>query len=91
MDPNETLTRMRDAMAALRTALEEDGPDDVDELVGGDPIEDAAVDLLDAVEDLDEWLTKGGFVPDAWVRHNHVTRDAKPRGKCPACDRGYRS
>ncbi|WNM72856.1 hypothetical protein SEA_REDFOX_69 [Arthrobacter phage RedFox] len=22
------------------------------------------------------------------VHHNHVTRDIKPRGKCPACD-GY--
>ncbi len=23
--------------------------------------------------------------------HNHVTRDVKPKGKCPACDRIYYS
>jgi hypothetical protein len=25
-------------------------------------------------------------VPDV-VRHNHITRDIKPLGQCPACDR----
>jgi len=25
--------------------------------------------------------------PDRAARHNHVTRDIKPRGVCPACDR----
>ena len=25
------------------------------------------------------------------VRHNHFTRDVKPKGKCPACDRYHES
>ena len=30
----------------------------------GDP--DAVTEFTDAVEALDQWLSKGGFLPDAW-------------------------
>lgn len=50
MDPDEVLTRVRDAIAAL---------------ADGGGIEEAA-ELIDAFNDLDDWLSRGGFLPSAW-------------------------
>lgn len=55
MDPNETLRLMREAL--------EDSS-----LLEGDAADRAREDVCEYVRALDEWLTKGGFLPDAWAR-----------------------
>jgi hypothetical protein len=57
MDPNATL-------AEIRAALADMGRSDIT------PHEyaDAASVLHERIEILDEWLSKGGFLPDAWKR-----------------------
>jgi len=57
MDPNETLAWMRPIASAL---LHEEF-----DAAGGI---NAACQLAEYVEALDEWLTKGGFPPAAWKR-----------------------
>lgn len=52
MDPNALLERIRELVAA--TFVSEDGS--------------YADDLAGAFDDLDEWLSKGGFLPSAWKR-----------------------
>lgn len=50
MDPNEALKQAREAVARLKR---------------GNEIDDA-IDLAEAFEALDMWLTNGGFLPEAW-------------------------
>lgn len=54
MDPNETLRRIRE----LSRRILDDGPlnDHVNE------------ELAELCEALDEWLSRGGFLPKAWER-----------------------
>jgi len=58
MDPNETLTKIRE----LATKIGQFDFDHPEQLYG------TAADLAEHVEALDEWLSKGGFPPDAWGR-----------------------
>lgn len=55
MDPNETLERLRMAVRAFRACNDE-----------FDRHWDHPETLVDAAEALDEWLSKGGFLPEAW-------------------------
>lgn len=55
MDPNETLKQLRDAIKAVTN------PDSEDRLGVR-----RTYDLIYAFEALDEWLSKGGFLPDDW-------------------------
>lgn len=52
MDPNETLKKIRAAIGSYRMAESID-----DE-------ETATFDMMEAFEDLDDWILKGGFLPD---------------------------
>ena len=54
MDPNQTLTEIR-ALAAHVAMTEEWDRDD-------------AKELATLVQALDEWLSRGGFLPEAWER-----------------------
>lgn len=54
MDPNEALANMRRWIAAVNEAKTRDD------------LAICAVDLAQAAEALDEWLSGGGFPPDAW-------------------------
>lgn len=55
MDPNETLAKIRQAIADFN----EPDTDSVEYL--------GAVDeLIDSFKALDEWIRNGGFLPDAW-------------------------
>ena len=56
MDPNETLKTIR----GLISTIQGDNPTFTTYTV-------LAQDLADAVQNLDEWLSKDGFLPDAWV------------------------
>lgn len=55
MDPNACLARIR----ILQTLIES-GPQDPDSM------HYHANELSEAMQDMDEWLSKGGFLPDAW-------------------------
>ena len=58
MDPNEALERMR---AAVRWELDRDGTRPAHEII------ENAGEMADAFEALDDWLTRDGFPPAAWV------------------------
>lgn len=62
MDPNETLATLRTEVSDILTcnSTSPKGPDG--------RIIDAAIAVAEAFEALDEWLNKGGFLPDAWQR-----------------------
>lgn len=65
MDPNETLREIRDlAFAVLNT---------------DDPAASTAHALAARVSDLDEWLTRGGFLPDSWKPTSYDSNPATPR------------
>lgn len=76
MDPNATLSRIYALMADVKQ------PD-----IGVDRLE-AATELVDALEDLDAWLKRGGFIPDEWADaepvHRPSTQDA-----CCTCGRDW--
>jgi len=65
MDPNETLQRLREALTERLCKLSE----------AGTPCEygDENHAVHEAFEALDEWLSKGGALPDDWAR-----RDPEP-------------
>jgi len=53
MDPNETLKMIRSRIRRLNV---------------GQPFRNDGEELAELVEALDEWLTKGGFLPSDWER-----------------------
>jgi hypothetical protein len=59
MDPNIALEDIRKAIAS--TAIDPSRTDFDDVLY------QAGIVAFDAFEALDEWLSKGGFLPSAWV------------------------
>lgn len=64
MDPNAALQRLRRAVDGL-------------ESVSAGPDEDWSGELIDVLEHfaaLDEWLNRGGFLPDSWSRRTGSAR-----------------
>lgn len=57
MDPNEALERLRRAVAELKTEAQWRH-----EAALGDVV----TEMVEKFEALDEWLSKGGFLPTAW-------------------------
>lgn len=56
MDPNATLARLRRAVDGI-------------EAVAANPAEDWSGELIDVLEHvaaLDEWISRGGFLPQGW-------------------------
>ena len=64
MDPNETLKELRELIDSLRPLLESDD----DSLDTGDVGEDL-IELIDKFENLDGWLSNGGFAPTEWSKN----------------------
>jgi hypothetical protein len=54
MDPNATLTKLRDYAVIV--------------LLNDDIESTEAVEIAEAIEALDGWLSKGGFLPSDWDR-----------------------
>lgn len=52
MDPNATLAHIRELNAQMSTHGELDG-------------EETSL-LVELIENLDDWLSKGGFLPEPW-------------------------
>lgn len=53
MDPDATLAQIRDLIVKYQTSAEEMSTSD-------------AAELVELVDGLDEWMTKGGFLPTDW-------------------------
>ena len=62
MDPNEVLETIRRLSSLYRN--------------DGDWDENETHALIGHIEDLDEWLTKGGFLPQAWRRATNTRQSA---------------
>lgn len=60
MDPNATLRELRQLAAQIIT--------DYDDVEGNGIDQDDANRLAELVEALDDWITKGGFLPGAWAK-----------------------
>lgn len=65
MDPNAALERIRKLCEALNA--NRDGTERLD----SSDLEDAANELVEYVGALDEWLSKGGFLPQPWLYATH--------------------
>lgn len=61
MDPNAALAAIRDGLAAIDAIR--DGSADPD----ANTYANAAADIVEHTRALDEWLSKGGFPPNAWT------------------------
>jgi hypothetical protein len=55
MDPNEALRRIRAAIADLQSAE------------SSSAVSVAADELAEHTQALDEWMSRGGFLPTAWA------------------------
>lgn len=64
MDPEACLQRALDRARAVMAAIDEGG--DADDATIGAAILHDANELAEAVQNLDEWLRGGGFLPRAW-------------------------
>ncbi len=71
MDPTETLRRLRNIMAAFDA-------EDATPMSTADTERLASLgeEFVNTFEDLDEWLSKGGFLPADW-------QQAPPANPCP--------
>lgn len=69
MDPNEALRTLRRDVANLARWLDDA---DASSFARIGAIEALASDVATTFQGLDDWLSKGGFVPEAW------TRDGRP-------------
>ena len=69
MDPNTALAAIRTAVAQMQALIEDASVWEEDTRYAlGDDGKDAAESLVEHVQALDEWLSRGGFLPDAWAR-----------------------
>jgi hypothetical protein len=57
MDPNATLAAIRELVKQI---------DNTDRGSANIDLVDLALDLIELVDGLDQWLSKGGFLPSAW-------------------------
>lgn len=64
MDPNTALEAIRAHVDRARRQIDADTDHPSFSVVSNGTV----VPLLDAVEALDEWLSRGGFLPEPWER-----------------------
>ena len=69
MDPEAALREIRTAVAALKERFDASDQDfehmDPDELV---TIAEDTNELLDLIDGLDQWMSRGGFLPTSWAQ-----------------------
>jgi len=80
MDPDKALETIRESLAVLRIPEDHVGVIERDEALG---------DLVESMGALDEWLSRGGFLPADWQRKPMVPTEeeafaAGVRGEHPA-------
>jgi hypothetical protein len=64
LDPDASLAAIRDLTIRLSNLI--NALPDSEHGAYPDLVVDMASELLQRVEELDEWLRRGGFLPDAW-------------------------
>ena len=74
MDPNAALANLREAIRVWDAA----SPDDTDPSTESS----YAADAIEAARDLDEWLSKGGFLPEAWAPAPEQPAPVAPGSLC---------
>jgi hypothetical protein len=82
MDPNETLRQIRmhvAAIQAVRDGADEHGDNTDDEVITLCESGEALAELVDA---LDEWLSRGGFLPAAWTPRYPLIRHGRTVWAC---------
>jgi hypothetical protein len=62
VDPEETLEELRNMSAEIMKNADSVHPPTHNWLAG------AAVELAEKFQAMDEWISKGGFLPKAWTR-----------------------
>lgn len=67
MDPDANLTRQREILRELDDVLERDDPL-APERVGAVSASRLVAEYVELATGLDDWLSKGGFLPKAWQR-----------------------
>ena len=69
MDPNTTLATLREACETVRKAdqMESEEVDPINLAIRSELLTMVVYAMVEAIEDLDEWLSKGGFLPADWV------------------------
>jgi hypothetical protein len=73
MDPNATLSEL---LALARRVIRAAEIADIKKKMDREEMEtfsDVAVAMAERVQYLDEWLTKGGFLPERWQRERSRT------------------
>lgn len=63
MDPEAALTRIRELAAEIINMS-----DEIDEFDSFGHVDEEANELAETFQGLDEWITKGGFLPKDWRR-----------------------
>lgn len=66
MDPNATLARIRERAQEILSIR-----------AAGDEALAAADELAEHVQAMDEWLSKGGFLPQAWAENCDFDRQMR--------------
>ena len=61
MDPNATLAELRGAASRIVDELDHERQPDLDDVQR----------IAEAFQDLDEWLSKGGFLPADWTNESN--------------------
>lgn len=69
MDPDANLERQREIAQEIVTLIDSSEGDDWSETERSvlEQVSALANELADLVSALDEWITKGGFLPGAWA------------------------
>lgn len=75
MDPNAALAKVREALTTIQPVMDNEHWDDDIRYSLGDDLKEAVESLVEHVQALDEWLSRGGFQPEAWQQKDDVTED----------------
>lgn len=70
MDPDATLREIQEIVAAYSAGV----------IVGDDARADLLDEMVSHVAQLDQWLTRGGFLPTSWARVDGGCGHCDPQG-----------
>lgn len=68
MDPNETLRMVRNYVERINRLRDAATESDLRTALESESTEEMAFAIAEYAEALDEWLSRGGFLPEAWER-----------------------
>lgn len=74
MDPNANLREQRELVDEINDIQDEVGDDGVLTADQKEDLARAVFRLAELVEALDNWIRRGGFLPDTWQRSNDAPR-----------------